>query len=50
MNVFKVVSLPVKQVKFKEWKVEENSKLELGSAILIYEYTAGGGGGTVLCE
>jgi|APCry1669189034_1035192.scaffolds.fasta_scaffold1033799_1 hypothetical protein len=45
MNIFKVVNLPVKQVTFKEWKVKENSKLAIGSAILIYEYTTGGGDG-----
>lgn len=38
MNIFKITNLPVAEVKFKEWKIKENSKLSVGSAILTYEY------------
>lgn len=42
--MFKITSLPASEVKFKEWKIRENSKLSIGSAVLIYEYASGKSG------
>jgi hypothetical protein len=42
MNSFKITNLPYPDMKFKEWKVRENSKLSYGDAIFIYEYQTNG--------
>lgn len=42
MNSFKIVSLPYADMKFKEWKIRENSKLSYGDVIFIYEYQING--------
>ena len=42
MNSFKITNLPYPDMKFKEWKIRENSKLSYGDPIFIYEYQTNG--------
>lgn len=42
MKSFTITKLPHAEMKFKEWKIRENSKLSYGDPILIYEYQKNG--------
>jgi len=42
MNIFKITKLPAAKIKFKEWKIKENTKLSIGDTVFIYEYQLNG--------